>query len=137
MSIDPFPGSELSVILVVSDLRKSHDFYINKLGAVLFREYGGSTLVCNFLGTWLVLVTEGEPTADKPELSFKNSDDQSQVDHSFTIRVADCTNSYQILKELGVEFITSPYRWENELRCFFKDPDGHLFEISQVEGLGN
>ncbi len=137
MRIDPFPGSELSIILVVSDIEKTKEFYINKLGAELFREYGGTTLVCKFLGMWLVLVTEGEPTEDKPEISFKNHLDQNLVDHSFTIRVTDCNNTYQILKERGVEFITPPYRWEYELRCFFKDPDGHLFEISQVEGLGN
>lgn len=32
----------------------------------------------------------------------------------------------------GAEFLTPPYEWEHETRCFFRDPDGHLFEISQV-----
>ncbi len=135
MNDDPFSGSEASVILVVSDLMKTREFYVDKLGAELFREYGGTTLVCQFLGMWIVLVTKGEPTADKPRIFYDKHTDNSIVDHSFTIRVKDCEESYNLLKQKGVEFITPPYRWEHEIRCFFRDPDGHLFEISQVEGL--
>ena len=32
----------------------------------------------------------------------------------------------------GEMALTPPYQWEHETRCFFRDPDGHLFEISQV-----
>jgi hypothetical protein len=28
--------------------------------------------------------------------------------------------------------LTPPYRWEHETPCFFRDPDGRLFENSQV-----
>jgi catechol 2,3-dioxygenase-like lactoylglutathione lyase family enzyme len=27
--------------------------------------------------------------------------------------------------------LTPPYKRGQEIRCFFRDPDGHLFEISQ------
>ena len=29
------------------------------------------------------------------------------------------------------EFLTPPHDWGTEVRCFLRDPDGHLVEISQ------
>jgi catechol 2,3-dioxygenase-like lactoylglutathione lyase family enzyme len=43
--------------------------------------------------------------------------------------------AYKILKARGAEFITPPYDWGAEIRCFFRDPDGHLFEISESVNL--
>jgi len=130
-SKNPFEESELTTILVVSDLSKSKSFYIDTLGAELFREYGGSSIVLKFLSHWILLVTTGEPTEDKPDIHFMPLVNKNSVSHSFTIRVKDCNKSYQILKERGAAFITPPYDWGAEIRCFFQDPDGHLFEISE------
>lgn len=130
-STNPFEGSEISTILVVSDINKSKEFYIDGLGATIFREYGGTSMVIEFLGHWLVLVTSGEPSADKPTTSFLPPENLDSVSHSFTIRVKDCHRSYSILLEKGIDFITPPYDWGAEIRCFFRDPDGHLFEISE------
>jgi len=131
---NPFIESELTTILVVSDMGKSKSFYVDMLGAGLFREYGGSSIVLKFLKNWILLVTSGGPTEDKPEISFEPLANKNSVNHSFTIRVKDCKSSYNILKERGVRFITPPYDWGEEIRCFFRDPDGHLFEISEYVG---
>ena len=128
---DPFLESELTTILVVSDLTNSKTFYIDYLGAELFREYGGNSIVLKFLGHWILLVTQGGPTKDKPQTSFVPPTDPHKVSHSFTIRVKDCRASYNILKKRGVSFITPPLDRGQETRCFFRDPDGHLFEISE------
>jgi len=133
MEQDPFSGSEFTTILVVSDIETSKHFYLNQLGAELYREYGGSSAVIRFLSNWILLVTGGEPTADKPETRFAPPTDTRSVSHSFTIRVADCQQSYDILHERGVSFVTPPYDWGQEVRCFFTDPDGHLFEISEYK----
>ena len=125
-------GMELTTILVVDDIKRSRNFYENVLGAEMFREYGGTSLVIKFLGNWILLVTEGGPTKDKPNVSFHPPSDIRKVSHSFTIRVKDCNKSYEILKERGAEFLTPPVDWEYEVRAFFRDPDGHLFEISQI-----
>ena len=45
-----------------------------------------------------------------------------------TIRVPDCRKAYEILESRGATFLTPPHDWD---RCFFRDPDGHLLEISQ------
>lgn len=130
---NPFENSEITTILVVSDIIKSKTFYLDILEAELYREYGGSSVVLKFLNHWILLVTSGEPTKDKPDIYFQPSSDTNKVSHSFTIRVKNCEESYKILKERGAEFITSPYDWGQEVRCFFKDPDGHLFEISEYK----
>ena len=46
---NPFDESEFTTILVVSDIEKTKSFYIDVLGAELFREYGGTSLVLKFL----------------------------------------------------------------------------------------
>jgi catechol 2,3-dioxygenase-like lactoylglutathione lyase family enzyme len=128
----PEDGMELTTILVVEDIHRSRNFYENILKAKIYREYGGTSLVIKFLGNWLLLVTEGGPTEDKPNVSFLPPGDVRKVSQSFTIRVKDCNRSYEILKERGAEFLTPPVEWGAEIRAFFRDPDGHLFEISEI-----
>ncbi len=133
MNKDPFQDSALTTILVVRDMEASRKFYIDQLGAELFREYGGTSMVLQFLGNWILLVTQGGPTEDKPDISFTSPKDKSAVSHAFTIRVKDCQKSYDILKARGIDFITPPFKRGQEVRCFFQDPDGHLFEISEFK----
>jgi catechol 2,3-dioxygenase-like lactoylglutathione lyase family enzyme len=127
---NPFADSALTSILVVADMTKSKSFYVDTLGATIFREYGGDSMVLNFLENWILLVTPGDPTIDKPDTHFVLPD-RNSVSHSFTIRVKDCIKSYEILRTKGAEFITPPITKGEETRCFFRDPDGHLFEISE------
>jgi len=131
MKNNPFIESALTTILVVSDMVVSKNFYINVLGAKLFREYGGDSLVMEFLGNWILLVLPGGPTKDKPQTHFVPPSDKDFVSHAYTIRVKDCIKSCEILKERGAKFITPPIANGAETRCFFRDPDGHLFEISE------
>jgi catechol 2,3-dioxygenase-like lactoylglutathione lyase family enzyme len=129
-----FPTSdmELTHILVVNNMKKSRQFYSDILGATVIREYGGTSCVLNFQGSWLLLVTDGEPTPDKPTVTFASPLDPDIISHAMTIRVPDCQASYQILKSRGADFLTPPVNRGAEIRCFFRDPDGHLLEISQV-----
>lgn len=131
----PTPEMEITHILVVSDITRAKQFYQDVLGATLNREYGGTSLVFNFNGAWLLVVTGGEPTKDKPTVSFEAPRDHASVSHAMTIRVQDCQAAYETLKVRGADFLTPPVNWEYEIRAFFRDPDGHLFEISQVENL--
>ena len=128
----PIEGMALTHILVVSDVARSTAFYRDVLGASLYREYGGTSAVFDFQGAWLLLVTGGEPSADKPDVTFASPSDPNTVSHAMTIRVPDCQAAYETLAARGAEFLTPPYDWGAELRCFFRDPDGHLFEISEA-----
>jgi catechol 2,3-dioxygenase-like lactoylglutathione lyase family enzyme len=127
-------GADVAVthILVVSDPARSRDFWVDVLGAELYREYGGTSVVLRFAGTWLLLVSGGEPTPDKPTVVFRPPPDADQVSHAMTLRVADCRAAYEALRERGAAFLTPPYDWGGEIRCFLRDPDGHLVELSQA-----
>lgn len=131
MSEFPTPDMELTHILVVSDMEASRSFYLDVLGASLYREYGGDSTVLQFQGAWLLLVTRGGPTDDKPGVTFDPPSNRDRVSHSMTIRVPDCRGAYETLRSRGAEFLTPPVDRGGEIRCFFRDPDGHLFEISE------
>ena len=126
-------GDDVAVthILVVTDPARSRDFWVGVLGAELYREYGGTSVVLRFEGTWLLLVSGGGPTADKPTVVFAPPPDADRVSHAMTLRVADCQAAYEALQSRGATFLTPPHDWGSETRCFLRDPDGHLVEISQ------
>jgi catechol 2,3-dioxygenase-like lactoylglutathione lyase family enzyme len=128
----PTEGMELTHLLVVRDPERSRAFYHDVLGAEVYREYGGTSVVLRFLGTWLLLVSGGPPTSDKPGVSFAPPLDPDSVAHEMTIRVPDCHAAYATLRARGAEFLTPPVEYDWEVRCFFRDPDGHLLELSQA-----
>ena len=102
------------------------------LGASLFREYGGDSAVLQFQGTWILLVTGGGPTPAKPTVTFAAPSDPDVVSHQMTMRVPDCRAAYETLKSRGAQFLAEPIDRGGEIRAFFRDPDGHLLEISEV-----
>jgi len=130
-----FPTSDVEVthLFVVSDMEQSRTFYRDVLGASVYREYGGSSCVLQFQGSWLLLVTGGGPTKDKPTVTFEPPSDPDRVSAELTFRVPDCRDAYETLRARGAQFLTAPVEYEWEVRAFFRDPDGHLLEISQVE----
>lgn len=128
----PVDGVEPTLLLVVSDVERSRHFYVDVLGAALYREYGGDSAVLQFRGLWLLLVTGGGPTPGKPTVTFAPPADADRVDHQLTLRVPDCRAAYDVLRGRGAEFLSPPIDRGGEIRAFFRDPDGHLIEISEV-----
>ncbi len=127
-----FTASALTHLLVVSDAQASRDWYVRVLDASVYAEYGGTSVVLELLGNWLLLVTGGEPTADKPTVTFAPPRDPDCQSGEIIFRVEDCRTTYKLLRSRGAEFLTEPVAWESEVRAFFRDPDGHLFEISEL-----
>ena len=85
----PVEGVALTHLLVVSNMEQARHFYRDVLGATVYREYGGTSCVLNFQGSWLLLVTGGGPTRDKPTVTFAPPADPDTVTHELTIRVPD------------------------------------------------
>jgi catechol 2,3-dioxygenase-like lactoylglutathione lyase family enzyme len=129
----PAQGMELTHILVVAEIDRARAFYRDVLGAEVYREYGGSSCVLQVFGTWLLLVTGGGPTPDKPTVTLTPPRDPDAVSHAMTIRVPDCRAAHAILVERGAVFLTPPVESDWEVRAFFRDPDGHLLEISEAK----
>lgn len=126
----PTDQTALTHILVVRDPAASRAWYTDVLGATVYREYGAS-VVLSFGGAWLLLVEGGGPTADKPTVTLAPPEDPDLRDNLFTIRVDDCQATYKLLRDRGGEFLTPPVTNGSETRCFLRDPDGHLFELSE------
>jgi catechol 2,3-dioxygenase-like lactoylglutathione lyase family enzyme len=126
----PTDATVLTHILVVRDPGRSKAWYLDVLGATPYREYGTS-VVLRFGGTWLLLVEGGGPTDDKPSVTLAPPEDPDRRDNLFTIRVDDCRATYDLLRSRGGEFLTPPVDHGSETRCFLRDPDGHLFELSE------
>lgn len=131
----PTADTALTHILVVRDPGASRAWYVDVLGATVWREYG-SSVVLQFGAAWLLLVEGGEPTPDKPTVTLEPPPDPDRRDQLFTIRVEDCRATYDLVRSRGGEFLTPPVTTGFETRCFLRDPDGHLFELSEYRAPG-
>ena len=128
----PTAGVELRHLLVVSDYERSKAFYRDVLGATVVREFAGTLCFLSFGGGQILLTVAGGPTKDKPTVTFAPPTDRDVITSELAIRVPDCFAAYEVLRSRGAEFLTPPVDWGYEIRAFFRDPDGHLLEISQA-----
>ena len=76
-----------------------------------------------FHGKWLLLVTDGGPTEDKPAVTFAPPGDPNTVSHQVPIRVPDCRGAHKVLHKVlrsrGTEFLPpagGSSRWGPALR---------------------
>ena len=65
---------------------------------------------------------------------FAPPPDPERVSHAITVRVAGCRAAHEALRARGAVFLTAPVDWGSEIRCFLRDPDGHLVELSEAVG---
>ncbi|HEY3164873.1 MAG TPA: VOC family protein [Candidatus Limnocylindrales bacterium] len=131
MPVFPADATDLTRLLVVSDLDRSIAWYRDVLGAELVGEYGGTSAVFRFVGCWLLLVTGGGPTADKPTVTMAAPADPDTTSAELIVAVPDCRAAHAELVHRGASFLAAPVGYPWEIRAFFRDPDGHLFEISE------
>ncbi|MEO1056939.1 MAG: VOC family protein [Actinomycetota bacterium] len=130
--MERFEASALTHMLVVTDIDRSRDWYVNVLDAELFGEYGGTSVVLDLLGNWILLVTGGGPDAGKPNVTLTPPATPDRPSVQLIFRVDDCVGLYELLSGRGAEFLAPPHVRDGETRAFFRDPDGHLFEISEL-----
>ena len=119
-------------MLDVRDVQASRDWYTRVLDATVYGEYGGTSVVLELLGNWLLLVTGGGPDDGKPTVELAPPDDHTRVSGQLIFRVTDCAGLHRLLSERGAAFLAPPHVRDGETRAFFRDPDGHLFEISEL-----
>lgn len=131
MPIFPADATDLTRLLVVADLARSVAWYRDVLGAEVVGEYGGTSTVLRFVGSWLLLVTGGGPTADKPTVTLAAPADPGWASGELIVAVPDCRAAHAELVARGAVFLADPVEYPWEIRAFFRDPDGHLFEISE------
>ncbi|MGH3585162.1 MAG: VOC family protein [Pseudonocardia sp.] len=55
--------------------------------------------------------------------------------HFLNVHVADIAAFYEAATAKGAQFLTDPLDRKAELRCYLRDPDGHLIEVGQATGM--
>ena len=131
----PTEGIVLTHFLVSADMAASQAFYVNVLGGETVME-GGPTIV-KLANTWIIINEGGGPTDDKPEVFLDVPADPNQVSAFMNIRVADIQQVYDEWSAKGATFLTPPIDRGREIRCYIRDPDGHLIEVGQATGVLN
>ncbi|GAA4236367.1 VOC family protein [Actinomadura meridiana] len=129
----PEQGLVLTHFLTVRDVARSRAFYADIFGGeVVLEENPAIVKVAN---TWIIMNPGGGPTPDKPGITLTAPDPGDPVSAFMNVRVADITLFYAAATAQGAEFLTEPIDRKAELRCYMRDPDGHLIEIGQATGM--
>ena len=131
----PREGMLLTNLLIVRDVDRSRAFYRDVLGAEVVQDQW--PCVMRFLNGWLMINTGGgEPTADKPTVTVEAPDerDANRLTGGLNVRVADVHATYETWRARGAAFLTPPVEFSGEIRCYLRDPDGHLIEVGQKKG---
>jgi catechol 2,3-dioxygenase-like lactoylglutathione lyase family enzyme len=125
----PTEGFVLTHFIVSDDVERSRRFYTDVLGGETVLE-GEPTIVALANG-WVIINVGGGPTDDKPAVTLEAPHDLDRVSGFLNIRVADIQAVYEDWSARGAEFLTPPQDRGAEIRCYLRDPDGHLIEVGQ------
>jgi catechol 2,3-dioxygenase-like lactoylglutathione lyase family enzyme len=129
----PTQGIALTHFVVSDDVERSRRFYTEVLGGEIVIE-GEPTIVALANG-WVIINVGGGPTEDKPTVTLETPRDPDRVSSFLNIRVADIQATYEEWSARGAEFLTPPQDRGREIRCYMRDPDGHLIEVGQATGV--
>jgi catechol 2,3-dioxygenase-like lactoylglutathione lyase family enzyme len=130
----PKEGVSVTLLLIVRDVARSRQFYADVLGAKVLLE--GPPGILRFHNTWLILSEEGGPTDDRPGVVAAAPRDASTLTSGLNLRVANIHEVYELWLSRGAKFLTTPKEHSSEIRCYLRDPDGHLIEVGQARTEG-
>jgi catechol 2,3-dioxygenase-like lactoylglutathione lyase family enzyme len=131
----PSEGIVLTHFIVSGDVERSRRFYTDVLGGEVVLE-GEPTIVALANG-WIIINVGGGPTDDKPTVTLEAPTEPDRVTSFLNVRVADIRAIYEQWSARGAQFLTPPIDRGPELRCYLRDPDGHLIEVGQTTGRGS
>jgi catechol 2,3-dioxygenase-like lactoylglutathione lyase family enzyme len=132
MSTFPAPkdGIVLTHFVVSDDVDRSRRFYTEVLGGETVRK--GEPSFVALANSWIIINVGGGPTDDKPTVTLETPPDPDRVSSFLNIRVANIQEVYADWSARGAQFLTPPQDRGAEIRCYLRDPDGHLIEVGQT-----
>jgi len=65
-------------------------------------------------------------------VTLETPPDPDRTSSFLNIRVADIQAVYEEWSGRGAEFLTPPQDRGAEIRCYIRDPDGHLIEVGET-----
>jgi len=128
----PLDGILITHFIVSTDVERSRRFYVDVLGGEAVLE--GEPSIVALANGWITISSAGGPTPDKPSVTLKAPSDPHHASSFLNIRVADIAGVYERWRVRGAEFLTPPIDRGVEIRCYMRDPDGHLIEVGQLKG---
>jgi catechol 2,3-dioxygenase-like lactoylglutathione lyase family enzyme len=126
----PSEGIVLTHFIVSGDVERSRRFYTEVLGGETVR--AGEPSVVALANSWIIINVGGGPTEDKPTVILETPPDPDRISSFLNIRVADIEALHAEWSARGAEFLTPPQDRGAEIRCYIRDPDGHLIEVGQT-----
>jgi catechol 2,3-dioxygenase-like lactoylglutathione lyase family enzyme len=132
MTESAVPAAEivLAHFIVSDDVERSRRFYTEVLGGRL--AFSGDVTYVQLANSWIIINVGGGPTDDKPTVTLQTPQDLNRVSSFLNIRVKDIAAVYAEWSARGANFLTPPIQHEYEIRCYIRDPDGHLIEVGQT-----
>ncbi|HTR69373.1 MAG TPA: VOC family protein [Mycobacteriales bacterium] len=109
---------------------RSRRFYTEVLGARV--AFSGDVTYVALANSYIIINVGGGPTDDKPTVTLEAPRDPNRVSSFLNIRVKDIHAVYEEWKARGAEFLTPPKQHKDEIRCYIRDPDGHLIEVGET-----
>jgi catechol 2,3-dioxygenase-like lactoylglutathione lyase family enzyme len=126
----PTEGIAITHFIVARDVERSRRFYVEVLGGEAVLE--GELSIVALANGWVTISTGGGTTPDKPTVTLEPPSDPDRVSSFLNIRVADIAAVYRQWSARGATFLTPPIDRGGEIRCYMRDPDGHLIEVGQL-----
>ncbi len=132
MTESPVAATEivLAHFIVSADVERSRRFYTEVLGGRL--AFSGDVTYVQLANSYIIINVGGGPTDDKPTVTLETPQDPNRVSSFLNIRVKDIAAVYAEWSARGANFLTPPIQHEYEIRCYIRDPDGHLIEVGQT-----
>ena len=130
----PPEGIVLTHFIVSQDVERSRRFYTEVLGGrvIFFGKPSGEPTNVALSNSFIVISVGGGPTDDKPSVTLETPRDPDRVSSFLNIRVKDIEAVYARWTARGANFLTPPKQHQYEIRCYIRDPDGHLIEVGQT-----
>jgi catechol 2,3-dioxygenase-like lactoylglutathione lyase family enzyme len=119
----------LTHFIVSDDVERSRRFYTDVLGGTTVR--AGEPSIVRIANSWVIINAGGGPTDDKPTVVLETPPDPNRTSSFLNIRVSDIDAVYADWSARGADFLTPPQVRPTEIRCYVRDPDGHLIEVGQ------
>ena len=126
----PEEGIVLAHFIVSDDIDRSRRFYTEVLGGSVV--FSGEPTYVALANSFIIINGGGGPTDDKPAVTLETPPDPDRVSSFLNIRVEDIHATYAEWSAKGAEFLTPPKQHAHEIRCYMRDPDGHLIEVGQT-----
>jgi catechol 2,3-dioxygenase-like lactoylglutathione lyase family enzyme len=127
----PSDGLLITYLVVSRDVARSRRFYTEVLGGETVLDTDDFAIVAIANG-WVTITSPGGPTPDKPNVALEPPSDLDRVSGLMNVRVANIDAAYDQWRARGATFLTAPIDHGGEIRCYLRDPDGHLIEVGQV-----